>query len=130
MQYEHSLALGGSLKTLPLVFIEEAQLLDKDFKRYFAKSPEEENAEREAKKVLAPPLQDLEDFYKPDPMPDEPDYPTPDECCGSGCRVCVYDLYEQNLENYKKKLIEWQERQDRKIQIAVPEKKGHEETEL
>lgn len=32
------------------------------------------------------------------PKPEQPEEPGPDECCGSGCRVCVFDLYYQKLE--------------------------------
>ncbi|KAF8180436.1 hypothetical protein BJ912DRAFT_855169 [Pholiota molesta] len=33
--------------------------------------------------------------------PEEPKPPADDECCMSGCAVCVYDLYEESLEAYK-----------------------------
>lgn len=32
------------------------------------------------------------------PPPREPDL---DECCGSGCDPCVFDLYEQRLERWE-----------------------------
>ncbi|MEX0387055.1 oxidoreductase-like domain-containing protein [Spiribacter onubensis] len=32
------------------------------------------------------------------PPPREPDL---DECCGSGCDPCVFDLYEQRLERWR-----------------------------
>ncbi len=32
------------------------------------------------------------------PAPREPDL---DECCGSGCDPCVFDLYEQRLERWR-----------------------------
>ncbi|KYQ89732.1 hypothetical protein DLAC_09700 [Tieghemostelium lacteum] len=38
---------------------------------------------------------ELEEIPKP-PLP-----PEPDECCGSGCIRCVYDLYEEQMEKYE-----------------------------
>ena len=35
-------------------------------------------------------------------VPTKPEYPDPDECCGSGCRFCVYELYEMDLERWEK----------------------------
>ncbi|KAL1741325.1 oxidoreductase-like protein, partial [Schizophyllum fasciatum] len=37
-------------------------------------------------------------------IPDEPRPPEADECCMSGCAVCVYDLYEEALQAYKETL--------------------------
>lgn len=34
-------------------------------------------------------------------IPEEPKPPADDECCMSGCAVCVYDLYEESLNSYK-----------------------------
>ncbi|KAH8829199.1 oxidoreductase-like protein [Flagelloscypha sp. PMI_526] len=34
-------------------------------------------------------------------VPKEPKPPADDECCMSGCAVCVYDLYEEELQSYK-----------------------------
>ncbi|KAJ7624238.1 hypothetical protein DFH06DRAFT_1230034 [Mycena polygramma] len=34
-------------------------------------------------------------------VPQEPRPPESDECCMSGCAVCVYDLYEESLGAYK-----------------------------
>ncbi|KLO11829.1 hypothetical protein SCHPADRAFT_876344 [Schizopora paradoxa] len=33
-------------------------------------------------------------------VPEEPKAPEPDECCMSGCAVCVHDLYQESLEAY------------------------------
>ena len=49
-----------------------------------------------------------------DPMPEEPESPNSEECCMSGCRVCVYDLYEQNVEKYEKELVKWKARERRR----------------
>ncbi|KAG0702197.1 hypothetical protein DFH29DRAFT_805330 [Suillus ampliporus] len=34
-------------------------------------------------------------------IPEEPVPPSDEECCMSGCAICVYDLYEESLEAYK-----------------------------
>ncbi|KAL4250379.1 Oxidoreductase-like domain-containing protein, partial [Pleurotus pulmonarius] len=34
-------------------------------------------------------------------VPEKPRPPEADECCMSGCAVCVYDLYEDSLSAYK-----------------------------
>ncbi|KAJ7054280.1 hypothetical protein C8F01DRAFT_995622 [Mycena amicta] len=34
-------------------------------------------------------------------VPQEPNAPASDECCMSGCAVCVYDLYEESLAAYR-----------------------------
>lgn len=40
--------------------------------------------------------------------PAPPRKPEPDECCGSGCLVCVFDRYEQELERYREALRAWE----------------------
>ncbi|EPQ53574.1 hypothetical protein GLOTRDRAFT_139761 [Gloeophyllum trabeum ATCC 11539] len=37
-------------------------------------------------------------------IPEEPKPPAADECCMSGCAVCVYDLYEESLQAYNASL--------------------------
>ncbi|KAJ7888326.1 hypothetical protein B0H14DRAFT_2337286 [Mycena olivaceomarginata] len=37
-------------------------------------------------------------------IPQQPKPPEADECCMSGCAVCVYDLYEESLAAYKESL--------------------------
>jgi len=34
----------------------------------------------------------------------KPDYPDPDDCCGSGCSPCVFDTYDTNMERYEARL--------------------------
>ena len=46
----------------------------------------------------------------PDPRPLPPEEPGPNECCGSGCPLCVLDLYSEELQRYRKALAEWQAR--------------------
>ncbi|MDR8391599.1 oxidoreductase-like domain-containing protein [Aliifodinibius sp. S!AR15-10] len=31
----------------------------------------------------------------------EPEKPLPTDCCGSGCERCVYDIYVEQLKQYK-----------------------------
>ena len=45
-----------------------------------------------------------------DPRPVPPRAPEPGDCCGSGCAVCVYDLYNDALERYEEQLAAWLER--------------------
>ncbi|KAF8626747.1 hypothetical protein AX15_004710 [Amanita polypyramis BW_CC] len=37
-------------------------------------------------------------------IPKEPKSPESDECCMSGCAVCVYDLYEEAMERYREEM--------------------------
>jgi len=43
-------------------------------------------------------------------MPQPPPRPDPDACCGSGCALCVFDLYELELDRYRQALRAWRER--------------------
>ncbi|KAH7904988.1 hypothetical protein BJ138DRAFT_1018336 [Hygrophoropsis aurantiaca] len=38
-------------------------------------------------------------------IPEEPKPPADDECCMSGCAICVYDLYEDSLTAYKDSIM-------------------------
>ena len=42
-----------------------------------------------------------------DPMPQPPEEPAPNECCGSGCPLCVLDLYAEELAHYRTQLAAW-----------------------
>lgn len=46
----------------------------------------------------------------PDPRPTRPEKPLPCDCCDTGCDPCVYDVYAEELEEYDRKLAEWQAR--------------------
>ncbi len=37
------------------------------------------------------------------PLPPPPREPDPEECCGSGCERCVFDLYEERLERWRRR---------------------------
>ena len=49
-------------------------------------------------------------FPDPDPRPQPPEEPGPNECCGSGCPLCVLDLYSDELQRYRAALVAWQQR--------------------
>jgi hypothetical protein len=39
-------------------------------------------------------------------IPLKPMEPMEEECCGSGCGLCVMDLYDKKLEKYEKEIFE------------------------
>ncbi|MBP7367341.1 MAG: oxidoreductase-like protein [Pseudoxanthomonas sp.] len=43
-----------------------------------------------------------------DPRPQPPEKPLPQECCESGCPICVYDQYADALDEYRRALAAWQ----------------------
>lgn len=45
-----------------------------------------------------------------DPMPEPPSPHDYDACCGSGCDPCIFDLYDQAVERYRKALDAWRAR--------------------
>lgn len=45
-----------------------------------------------------------------DPRPQAPEPPLPSDCCESGCAVCVYDSYAEELADYRQRLAAWRER--------------------
>ncbi|KRX02855.1 hypothetical protein PPERSA_04058 [Pseudocohnilembus persalinus] len=40
--------------------------------------------------------------------PIKPEEPDPEECCGQGCAVCVWDLYYEKLDKYEEELQIWE----------------------
>ena len=38
----------------------------------------------------------------PTVLPDPPEKPLPTECCGSGCRPCVLDVYQEQLQEWSR----------------------------
>ncbi|GGC68381.1 oxidoreductase-like domain-containing protein [Undibacterium terreum] len=40
------------------------------------------------------------------PVP--PRQPELEECCGSGCVPCIFDIYEDAMERYRKELQAWE----------------------
>ena len=55
----------------------------------------------------------MADQHKDDPRPTPPERPDDSECCRSGCDPCIFDLYQQELEQYRAKLKAWEARQAR-----------------
>lgn len=47
---------------------------------------------------------------KPDPRPVPPREPELEDCCGTGCVLCVFDAYQIALDNYELVLKAWQAR--------------------
>ncbi|KAJ7723493.1 oxidoreductase-like protein [Mycena maculata] len=45
-------------------------------------------------------LDDPTRYFRGFEIPQRPKPPESDECCMSGCAVCVYDLYEESLRTY------------------------------
>ena len=45
-----------------------------------------------------------------DPRPLPPREPQLEDCCGTGCVVCVFDVYQTALENYELALRAWEAR--------------------
>ena len=44
------------------------------------------------------------------PKPEPPEKPLPQDCCESGCDPCIFDQYIEALDDYKRRLAEWQAR--------------------
>jgi hypothetical protein len=47
-----------------------------------------------------------------DPRPTPPKEPALEDCCGTGCAICVFDTYQIALENYERALAAWQARHE------------------
>lgn len=45
-----------------------------------------------------------------DPPPRVPVEPEPGDCCGNGCDPCIFDLYEEARQHYRKALEAWRGR--------------------
>ncbi len=45
-----------------------------------------------------------------DPPPTPPEAPAPEECCNSGCIPCVYDTYNEAMDEYRDALKAWRAR--------------------
>jgi hypothetical protein len=45
-----------------------------------------------------------------DPMPEPPIPPELEDCCGSGCPNCVFDLHDLAMERYRQALRAWRSR--------------------
>ncbi len=47
-----------------------------------------------------------------DPMPQPPEQPDINACCGNGCDPCIFDLHDLAMDEYRRALRAWQARQD------------------
>jgi hypothetical protein len=57
----------------------------------------------------------------PDPRPLPPIEPALEDCCGSGCPNCIFDVYQMLLANYKQALAEWEARHPEAAAQAAPD---------
>ena len=48
-----------------------------------------------------------------DPRPIPPEKPLPTDCCDSGCDICVFDIYADELAKFERDLAAWRARQER-----------------
>lgn len=46
-----------------------------------------------------------------DPMPQPPEAPDINACCGSGCDPCIFDSHDMAMDAYRQALRAWQARQ-------------------
>lgn len=46
-----------------------------------------------------------------DPMPQPPEAPDINACCGSGCDPCIFDAHDLAMDEYRQALRAWRERQ-------------------
>ncbi len=56
-------------------------------------------------------MSDAPQAVAPDPRPLPPKEPELEDCCGTGCVMCVFDVYQLALENYERQLAAWEARQ-------------------
>jgi hypothetical protein len=47
----------------------------------------------------------------PDPRPEPPERPGDNECCQSGCEPCIFDMYADDMNEYRVALAAWEARQ-------------------
>ncbi|WP_036175362.1 oxidoreductase-like domain-containing protein [Massilia sp. 9096] len=45
-----------------------------------------------------------------DPRPLAPKEPALEDCCGTGCTICVFDTYQMALGNHERALAAWEAR--------------------
>ncbi|MDN0076060.1 oxidoreductase-like domain-containing protein [Crenobacter sp. SG2303] len=45
-----------------------------------------------------------------DPEPEAPEPPADGACCDSGCDPCVWDIYREQMDEYRAKLAAWKAR--------------------
>lgn len=67
------------------------------------------------------PSENMPIFTSISPMPTKPEPPLPpdpSECCGSGCRPCILEIYEDDLTKYQCQLKKWHEQQQQTTRVA------------
>ncbi|MCW3481153.1 oxidoreductase-like domain-containing protein [Neisseriaceae bacterium JH1-16] len=45
-----------------------------------------------------------------DPEPEAPEPPADGACCDSGCDPCVWDIYREQMDDYRAQLAAWKAR--------------------
>jgi hypothetical protein len=45
----------------------------------------------------------------PPDLPPKPELPDPNDCCGSGCVRCIYDIYEDQLKAWEEAVAQLRE---------------------
>jgi hypothetical protein len=45
-------------------------------------------------------------------MPQPPEQPDLNDCCGNGCDPCIFDLHDLAMDDYRQALRAWHARQD------------------
>lgn len=54
----------------------------------------------------------------PDPMPQPPEPPDLDACCGNGCDPCIFDLHDLAMDEYRQALRAWRARHENDASTA------------
>lgn len=47
-------------------------------------------------------------------LPAPPQPPEPEDCCGSGCDPCVYELYDEALERWERRVARIRARREKR----------------
>ena len=55
-----------------------------------------------------------------DPMPQPPEAPDINACCGSGCDPCIFDAHDLAMDSYRQALKAWQTRQAARLGATAP----------
>ena len=69
--------------------------------------PNESKPVVEQKVKAGPTISDIEDLIKKWEKR-KPEEPGPDDCCGTGCEPCVFDLYDNRMEKYEERMTDLQ----------------------
>jgi len=47
-----------------------------------------------------------------DPMPQPPEPPDINDCCGNGCDPCIFDAHDLAMDEHRRQMKAWQARQE------------------